>query len=580
MIENIILHVENFKSYGSPGLVLDRFMPINVVIGRNNSGKSAILDAIEFACANKFPFPTEYHHKGLPTKVLITMPVGEMAARHVFPPTTQGGWIGGTHWDLGQHVATSQATLDFGADTQKTLVKIIPSISLNAYRLPHAPAGTTGTLDHPLFVENSKRLVEKLINPFSNMKVVRLSAERDIRPEPESTNPIQIDSNGMGLTNGISEILRSTKYNNALVEKRLLSVVNSIVSPDINITSIKTRKHHQFQSWEIFLEDAEKGTISLSNSGSGLKTIILTCALFEIIPTIGRFDISNTIYLLEELENNLHPALQRRLLSYVKQKIGQEGTLFLTTHSPVLIDMFDHDHDAQILHVQHENGESNVAKCKTYIEHRGVLDDLDVRASDILQSNGVIWVEGPSDRIYLNALIRLVSNDEIKEGKHYQCVFYGGRLLAHLTAAPPEEEFNDEVNLLLANRNAMIFIDSDRSSDADEINSTKIRISHEFENVGSKCYVTVGREIENLIPEASFCRIDERFIRAIGKFEEIEEYVSSFLGKEDARPYLKSKMYLARRFSDSVVLGDITAEPALFAMAEQVVAEIRRWNRM
>ena len=30
-----------------------------------------------------------------------------------------------------------------------------------------------------------------------------------------------------------------------------------------------------------------------------------------------------------------------------------------------------------------------------------MLNDLDVRASDLLQSNGIIWVEGPSDRIYI-----------------------------------------------------------------------------------------------------------------------------------------------------------------------------------
>ena len=30
-----------------------------------------------------------------------------------------------------------------------------------------------------------------------------------------------------------------------------------------------------------------------------------------------------------------------------------------------------------------------------------VLDDLGAKASDIFQSNGIIWVEGPSDRIYI-----------------------------------------------------------------------------------------------------------------------------------------------------------------------------------
>jgi hypothetical protein len=32
-----------------------------------------------------------------------------------------------------------------------------------------------------------------------------------------------------------------------------------------------------------------------------------------------------------------------------------------------------------------------------HVENRGILDDLDVRASDLLQSNGVVWLEGPSE---------------------------------------------------------------------------------------------------------------------------------------------------------------------------------------
>ena len=30
-----------------------------------------------------------------------------------------------------------------------------------------------------------------------------------------------------------------------------------------------------------------------------------------------------------------------------------------------------------------------------------VLSNLGIRASELLQSNGVIWVEGPSDRVYI-----------------------------------------------------------------------------------------------------------------------------------------------------------------------------------
>lgn len=44
------------------------------------------------------------------------------------------------------------------------------------------------------------------------------------------------------------------------------------------------------------------------------------------------------------------------------------------------------------------------------------LDDLGVKASDLLQANGIIWVEGPSDRAYIHLKIRVAKlYDEIKK---------------------------------------------------------------------------------------------------------------------------------------------------------------------
>jgi putative ATP-dependent endonuclease of the OLD family len=124
---------------------------------------------------------------------------------------------------------------------------------------------------------------------------------------------------------------------------------------------------------------------------------------------------------------------------------------------------------------------------------------LDVRASDLLQANGLIWVEGPSDRTYINKWIELSSTGKLKEGIHYQIVFYGGRLLSHLTAEP---ERDDLVNIFSVNRNAIVVMDSDKKSHGDPINATKTRIKTEIERVGGIVWITDGREVENYLPVA------------------------------------------------------------------------------
>src|SRR5690606_2795615 len=128
------------------------------------------------------------------------------------------------------------------------------------------------------------------------------------------------------------------------------------------------------------------------------------------------------------------------------------------------------DPEAQILHVKHNGKYAKMSKVETFIEKKGIIDDLDVRASDLLQSNGIIWVEGPSDRIYLNKWIELYSNSEIKENVHYQIVFYGGRLLSHLSVDPNINP--DLINILKVNSNCIFIMDSDKRRKNEPLNTT------------------------------------------------------------------------------------------------------------
>ena len=74
--------------------------------------------------------------------------------------------------------------------------------------------------------------------------------------------------------------------------------------------------------WEIFLQEKGK-RYALSKMGSGLKTIILVLANLLIIPKLKAYKNKKIIYAFEELENNLHPALQRKLFEYIYKYAGK-----------------------------------------------------------------------------------------------------------------------------------------------------------------------------------------------------------------------------------------------------------------
>ena len=91
----------------------------------------------------------------------------------------------------------------------------------------------------------------------------------------------------------------------------------------------------------------------------------------------------------------------------------------------------------------------------------------------------------------------MLLDNSLIEGLHYSIMFYGGRLLRHLTANDPE--VNDFISLRRLNRNVVVVIDSDRKTIDDTINSTKTRIVTELTSSAGFCWVTAGRQIENYV---------------------------------------------------------------------------------
>jgi len=216
-----------------------------------------------------------------------------------------------------------------------------------------------------------------------------------------------------------------------------------------------------------------------------------------IIPLLPEYKFKTVYYAFEEIENNLHPALQRRMFNYLyKYACDKNISIFITTHSHVAINTFFGKPGSKLFHVTKNDNKSEMHLIENYIDEVEILNDLDVRASDLLQTNGIIWVEGPSDRVYIKKWMEILCDSKFTEGEDYQFLYYGGRLLSHYTT---DDQRDDLINVLTTNRNAAILIDSDKKYQAAPINETKKRIKSEFESRELFCWITKGKEIENYI---------------------------------------------------------------------------------
>lgn len=546
--------IKNYKCFSDSLQGFDGIKPINILIGRNNSGKSSLLDLIDYAVKPRDL--DNLGHEGMKPEIYLTIPLNEDELKGVFEPSVSGGLIGMNHWAYGKKLIGSNITIKIENNGKKKFS------SFGSIKIPDP--------------EKEKRLAQIIDSPFSHKVFKRICAERDITIEPDSS--ILVDEHGKGATNIIQQFINKADLPSDLVEKTLLSELNKIFGPDTTFSDIVVQELGN-SYWEIYLEEEHKGRIALSQSGSGLKTILLVLIFIFLVPIKEGFPLNRYIFALEEPENNLHAAVQRRLFLYLKEiALTNHVYFFITSHSNIAIDVFSSDSSAQIYHIENNNNEAISNPVKTYIEKAGILDDLDIRASDLLQSNGIIWVEGPSDRLYINKWIEIWSEAKLREGAHYQCVFYGGRLLSHLSVAEESDELNDLIKILLINRNAIFLIDSDKRMESDPINNTKKRISDEIESLDGFCWITKGKEIENYLPKSSIesyyeIDVDEN----VGPYEPFNDYLEKIKSGEGGR-FLSKKVLFAEEIRSHLNKENLSAVLDLNDKMNELIIRIKKWN--
>ncbi len=362
--------VENLKAIKQ--VILGKFGKINVICGKNSSGKSTLLESF---------LDTS---KTIIGKTLDEEEIKQLEESYsgvAFEPQYQGTFPSPDAFKNCFQVALEET------------LKVKPFYFADETELFLEELSNTFKEKLNSNVRHIYRLdIRQLRVSFENLlklvfpQTILLPPKRNLEANEEIRFENEVNPNGIGLLNKLfyakNQPINSQEYKTyKQIQEKFLEISSDygfdVFSDTSKIDRINTRNLIKLK----FSRSNKTNWIDASDCGLGLRDL-LVILYFALSPDYR-------VILIEEPENHVHPEMQRKILRFLSEET--EKQYFISTHSNIFLNTTYTD---KIFFTTFEEGEIKVSDATKRTE---ILNELGSSVSENLVSDLIILVEGPKD---------------------------------------------------------------------------------------------------------------------------------------------------------------------------------------
>jgi predicted ATP-dependent endonuclease of OLD family len=425
----------NYKSFCDSGAL--EFKPgINIIVGANNAGKTALLEALSLSFETSphrsiETLPQPNSRPNLESVAKVTLIFTKTEIHSLFDDLPANQYVGlssarNSHLGTDEVLALFQKWMDNPNDVELTVSKstgssverndilikdLDPAIKLTYYQPERFIIGSSRNRNKNILKkdgsgrftfyqetnETDSHYTEEdffvtLFDEFTT-RVSQLQAQRFVG-NCSVGNDEKLNSRASNLAEVIHLLESPSK-------KKLYERFNQYIStmfPQFGLVStrILSQQIRQAANLEILLWPAkslESGredlAFPLSDCGTGTGQVL--AILYAVLASPEPRPI-----VIDEPQSYLHPGAAKKLIQILKE--FPQHQYFITTHSAEIISAAN---PSTIVKLRYEDGktQASMMNAKDIKEQRSLLAELGVSLSDVFGADSILWVEGPTEEL-------------------------------------------------------------------------------------------------------------------------------------------------------------------------------------